>query len=633
MSALSGYFLFKRDDSVEPFSVEDFHKSVDVQNHRGPHGRGKFGVSFRTEDIAPLDGGRTGLDGLFGFNSFIVEGSMDDQLIVSPDKKVLMAYDGEIYNFQELKESLAADSVAVPDRKGDILLELYHRYGFAGMLKKLNGIFGFAVVDLRKKTICLANDRYGATPLYFSVDAQNRLYFASEMKAIIQFRNFERKIDINAYNARLVFARPGRKVLLDNVELVPAGTVLTFSEEGMQSERYHSLDDYKRDYAKYESIDAAIEDLDYLLEKAIAKQLPGGKKLGIQLSGGIDSTILAHYAKKLAGDDFSEAFGIVDGRGDEGEEKYIKIVSDRLGLNLHKAILTPDYFMENYEKMIWHNDAPAYRPYFACFKKLGEIAKEYASVLYCGEGADEIAGGYSRFAGGYLVPFLSELNVKSSKHRSYHSYGEYAAMAGETLTGLLTNGVENANDLIQERIDLYNGFEGSALTKHLKFEIAECLPEASFRQGKMTMANSIENRVPLLDNDVVDFLMSLPEDMLVRFVSDSPADLSPNPFEWMQGKFILKKIVEKYFGKEFAFRKKAIMNIDDVGVVTSKDFTDYFYGVIYPSMRDRGIVDAGRIKQWYEKVREIKKSEFTMMWRAMALETWCQLFIDKRDFC
>ena len=450
------------------------------------------------------------------------------------------------------------------------------------------------------------------------------------MKAIIQFRSFERSIDLNAYNARLVFARPGRKVLLKNVELVPAGTVLEFSNAGTMIKRYFSLDSYERNYSKYDCIDSAMEDLEFLLEKAIARQIPSHKKLGIQLSGGIDSTILAYYAKKIAGDSFSEAFGIVDGHGDEGEEKYIRFVSDRLQMNLHKAILTPEYFIKNYEKMIWHNDAPAYRPYFACFMKLGEIAKEHAEVLYCGEGADEIAGGYSRFAGGYLMPFLSELNIQSTKHKSYRSYGEYAALAGETLTGLLTCGTKDAKDLIQERIDLFNGFKGSNLTKHLKFEIAECLPEASLRQEKMTMANSIENRVPLLDNDVVDMLMSLPENMLVRFVSDSPADLPPNPFDWMQGKYILKKIVEKHFGRDFAFRKKAIMNIDDIGVVTSKDFMEYFYSTVYPSMHDRGIVNAEQVKQWYEKISIIKKSEFTMMWRAIALETWCQLFIDKR---
>ena len=630
MSAFTGYFELDKNKSVENYVFEDFHAGMESQKHRGPFDQIKVGISFASKELRSLDNCGMKLDGLFGYNAMIVDGTVEDQCVISHDKRILLAYDGEIYNFKELKEKLAKDSGISIESNGDVLLALYHKFGFAGMLKMLNGIFSFVLIDLQNNTVSLANDRYGGMPLYYCLDNAKRLFVASEMKAMIQFRNFERKIDFNAYNARLVFARPGRKVLLENVELVPAGTLLQFSEHGVRTEKYYSLDSYERDYSKYSSIDEAIEDLDSLLFKAIGRQLPGGKKLGIQLSGGIDSTLLAYYAKQIGKDDFSEAFGIVDGRGDDGEEHYIRVVSDQLDLNLHNAILTPDYFMDNYEKMIWHNDAPAYRPYFACFMKLGEIAKEHVSVLYCGEGADEFSGGYSRFAGGYLMPFLSDLNITSTKHRSYSSYGEYAALAGETLTGLLINGADNADDLIQERIDLFNGFQGTNLTKHLKFEIAECLPEACLRQGKMTMANSIENRVPLLDNDIVDALMTLPENMLVRFVSDSPADLPTNPFDWMQGKYILKKIVEKYFGRDFAFRRKAIMNIDDIGVVTSKEFTDYFYSSIYPSMRDRGIVDANRVKQWFENVNHIKKSEFTMMWRAMALETWCELFIDKR---
>ena len=630
MSAFTGYFVLNKNEVVDQDSIEDFHAGVESQNHRGPLGRIKLGISFASKEMKELNFRTRWLEGLLGYNIMTVDGTVEDRFIISHDKKILLAYDGEIYNFAELRALLPHAARTEAESNGDVLLALYDQFGFTGMLKLLNGIFSFVLIDTEQRTVSLANDRYGAMPLYYCLDHHHRLFFASEMKAIIQFRNFNRKIDFNAYNARLVFARPGKKVLLENVELVPAGTVLAFSECGVKTEQYYSLDSYERDHAKYSSIDEAIEDLDHLLCKAVSRQLPRGKKLGIQLSGGIDSTLLAYYAKKIGGDDFSEAFGIVDGRGEAGEEHFIRIVSDQLQLNLHNTILMPDYFMNNYEKMIWHNDAPAYRPYFSCFMKLGEIAREHVSVLYCGEGADEIAGGYSRFAGGYLMPFLSDLNITSNRHRSYRSYGEYAALAGETLTGLLTTGTTNADDLIQERIDLFNGFKGTNLTKHLKFEIAECLPEASLRQHKMTMANSIENRVPLLDNEVVDMLMTLPENMLVKFVSDSPADLPDNPFDWMQGKYILKKIVEKYFGRDFAFRRKAIMNIDDIGVVTSGAFTDYFYSTIYPSMHDRGIVDANRVKQWYENVKNIKKSEFTMMWRAMALETWCQLFIDKR---
>ena len=568
------------------------------------------------------------IDGFFGHSSLFVTDTKIYQPICSADKKILLAYDGEIYNFSDLKLTEEKKQNTKFTDESELLISMFINYGFSGMLSKLNGVFAFAAIDLRTKTVYIGSDRYGAKPLYYWFSNDGRLIFASEAKGIIQFRDFERKIDIDAYNARLVFARPGSKVLLDGVSLIYPGTTIAFNCDGKKTDKYFDIDNYKRNYARFTSIEEAIEELDVLLEKAVHRQMVGGKRLGVQLSGGIDSTLLAYYAKKIGADNFSEAVAIVDGKGDLGEEHYIKYVSDKLNMNLYKTILSPDYFVDNYERMVWHNDAPIYRPYFACFMRLGELAKEHADILFCGEGADEVAGGYSRFAAGYLYPFMSKINSENPKFKTYDSYARYAAMSAETHTSFLTRGWDSAEPLIKQRMDLFNSFTGSDLDKHLKFEIIECLPEASMRQDKMTMANSIENRVPLLDNDIVDFIMTLSEDMLVRFVENSPAKCSDNPFTWMQGKYILKEIVAKYFGRDFAYRKKMIMNIDDVGVVSSAEFKNYFYDVVYPKMLARGIVDANQVKNWFDNVSTISKSEFTMMWRAISLETWCKLFID-----
>lgn len=627
MSAITGYVDFEK--ALEKNTEEDFSKAMAVQKHRGPDcTRIKYLSLF---DHLTKDCMDEKTQGLIGHNALYVTDVTIQQPIVDSRNGIGLAFDGEIFNLIELKQEYESCNNKKIDSIEDLLLSLYISIGFEGMLKKLNGVFAFAAWNTQTGTVQIASDRYGSKPLYYYYGglSDNRLIFASEMKGIIQFRNFSKDINIEAYNARLMFARPGSKVLLDRVELVPPGTILSFSRFGMNICKFYDIDDYNRDYNRYNNIDEAIADLDILLENAVKRQMISGKRLGIQLSGGIDSTLLAYYAKKIGAENFSEAVAIVDGKGDLGEEHYIKYVSDKLGLNLYKTILTPDYFMENYEKMVWHNDAPVYRPYFACFKRLGELAKEHADVLFCGEGSDEVAGGYSRFAAGYLFPFMSQIKPNNPKYQSYDSYGRYAAMSAETHTGLLTIGHENmAEKLIQERIELFNSFSGSNLDKHLKFEIIECLPEASLRQDKMTMAASIENRVPLLDNDVVDFIMRLPEDMLVRFVDNSPAKLSSDPFSWIQGKYILKEIVAKYFGRDFAYRKKMIMNIDDVKSVSSMQFRTYFSDVIYPKMRERGIVDANKIKNWYDNVEAISKSEFTMMWRAISTETWCQLFID-----
>ena len=635
MSAISG-IVNLQGAGLDKWILDDFAEVMNVQKHRGPDYKKvcAFGyteeISFsEKEEILAVD---FNVKGLLGYNGLVVNEKMSNVLqpFISNDKKVTVAYDGEIYNANAIKEELIIEGYVFDGESiAEILQKKYRSSGFEQMVCSLNGVFTIVVVDLQKRIIYVAGDRYGAKPLYYTAFC-NKFAFSSEMKGLIQYRDFERKINIDAYNARLVFARPGSKVLLDGVSLLEPGQIISIPQDGkITFSKYFSWDVYERDEKRFITTEEAIAATEEMLEKAVDRQMENCK-MGVQLSGGIDSTLLAYYAKKKAKDDFTEAVAIVDGTGDEGEEYYINFVANKLNMNLHKFQMTPQYFMDKYEKMVWHNDAPTYRPYFACFMKMGELAKDKVSVLFCGEGADEIAGGYSRFAAGALYPFVSQMGLNGGKIKSYDSYARYAAMSGETITSFLTTEYKDLNKLIDERIDLFHSFKGSDFTKHLKFEIRECLPEASLRQEKMTMASSIENRVPFLDNDLVDFLMTLPEDLLVRFIDKSPLNLGKDPFTWMQGKWVLKEVVSKHFGRDFAYRKKMIMNMDERKMVTTSMFVEYFYDLIYPKMKSRGLVDAEQIRVWFDNVNDISAREFTSMWRAISLETWCHLFMDSK---
>ena len=350
-------------------------------------------------------------------------------------------------------------------------------------------------------------------------------------------------------------------------------------------------------------------------------------KVGCQLSGGIDSTVVSYFANKMEGNRLNDGVSIIDDAGALGEEFYIDHVGDRLGINVHKFKVDDHYFLENYERMIWHNDAPVYMPFFVCFMRLAERAKEHVTVLLSGEGSDEIAGGYSRFAAGVYQPFISKIGIQSQNLTSYNSYAEYAVMKDRTLTHQLSLCRQSCDDLIQEQVARFNSFSGSNLTKHLKFEIMHRLPEALLRQDKMTMASSIENRVPLLYNKVVDFVMQLQEDMLLRFVSSSPLELSDNPLSWVSGKYIFKELCARKFGHDFAYRKKEIIVLYQRKMGSSDAFLEYFYDSIYPRMKNRGILNAESVRGWYDNLYDISDNVFVGMWRAISLETWCQLFL------
>ena len=633
MSAISGIVSLIR-EPIFRNTLLDFRRVMSVQKHRGPDAVGICALGFKGEcataaDVSEIDP-KLSVKAIVGHNLLRVNEAKDiGQPFCDKKGKIGVAYDGQIINTEAIKAKLLNEGYAFDtESDAEVLLYAYMEYGVEDMARMLNGVFVVTVFDMNKRALYVFGDRYGAKPLYYSVYS-NKLVFVSELKGIIQLSDFERKLNLDACNARLIFARTGNRVLLDGVKILAPAEIIEVTDCTIQSTRYFDWDSYERDDTLFKSDEEAIAATEEVFRRVVSRQMEK-KRMGIQLSGGIDSTLTAYYAKHLAGEDFSEAVAIVDGNGDDGEEYYINLVANKLGLNLHKFQMTPDTFFDNYESMVWHNDAPAYRPYFSCFMQLGKMAKEYADVLFCGEGADELTGGYSRFAGGAMVPFLSKLCITGGNVKSYKEYAEYAVMAGETITDFTTLGYDNVEGLIRERMDIFHGFEGSNLTKHLKFEIRDCLPEASLRQDKMTMASSIQNRAPFLDNELVDLLMSMREDYLVRFVGNSPLNLGTNPFNWMQGKWILKQIVSKHFGYDFAYRKKMIMNLNEREVVTDRRFSEYVHEQILPGIKSRGLFDHKRVEQMYSSADTISSKEFTSMWKAISTETWCQLFLDKK---
>ncbi len=634
MSAIGG--IIGLNNRNLPFEeIKEIKAVMQVQKHRGPDAMQFFVFNFDkksliVDDVLQIEKSSQ-CNGVIGHNLLCVNEKRDTpQPFCNKDKTIGIAYDGQIVNALDIKKRLQTLGYNFETEKdAEVILYAYIEYGVEKMGNILNGVFTVSIFDQNKKVFHILGDRYGAKPLYYT-ECSNKFIFSSELKGIIQVKDFQRNINIDACNARLIFARTGSKVLLDGVKLLAPAEILTITRDGVYNSFYFSWDSYKRDENMFKTTEEAITAVEETFNKVVMRQLEN-KRMGIQLSGGIDSTLTAFYAKKIDADNFSEAFAIVDGKGDEGEEFYIKYVANKLGLKLHKFQMTPDYFFNNYERMVWHNDAPVYRPYFSCFMHLGEKAKAYADVLFCGEGADELTGGYSRFAGGALVPFLSKMNIKNSSVKSYSNYAEYATMAGETITDFTTLGYYGVDKLIQERMKIFNDFEGTNFSKHLKFEIRECLPEASLRQDKMTMASSIQNRAPFIDNELVELLMTMKEDFMVRFVDKSPLNLGTNPFNWMQGKWILKEIVAKHFGYDFAFRKKMIMNLNEREMLTDSRFVEYVHDQVFPRMSERGLFDVNRVQQMFDNAKTISSKEFTSMWKAISTETWCQLFIDKKQ--
>lgn len=637
MCGIIGYVKRKNNSPINDLGIFGMSRAMKVQKHRGPDDDGVCGFCFSgevKESDNPLDLLGKKFDGLFGFNRLSIKdlSIAGHQPMLSSDKKVILVFNGEIYNDAELREDLLKRGYTFNSTTDtEVILNLFLEYGFEKMVKMLNGMFGISIMDLRNNVMYLARDRFGIKPLYYSINDED-IFFASEMKCLIQFDSFQKELDIDAFNARIIFSRPSNKVLLKNVYLVNPGESIKISIDNdfIKREKYFDVNDYSRDMKMYNSIEEALSELDAVLEKAIRSQLVSDVKVGCQVSGGIDSSIVSYYANMSNVSNIKDGVSIIDGTGYAGEEYYIDQVGNTLNVDLHKFQLHTSDFVDNYEKLVWHNDAPVYKPYFTSFYILMKGAKDYVTVLMSGEGADELAGGYGRFGAGVLQPFITRFGRGLSSIYYYSSYAEYAVKSDSTICdGLIMQGYKETDKLIQEQIDMFDSFTGSNFMKQLKFETYARLPESFLRQDKMSMACSIENRVPLVDNRVADFLMSLPEDMLLRFGDISPVNLSDNPFEWVQGKYILKELCSRQFSRDFAYRKKQIMAFDEKKMLSSAAFRELFYELIYPKMKNRSLIDASIIKSWFDNVENLNAKEFNNMWRIIGLETWCQLFLDK----
>lgn len=597
------------------------------QHHRGPDDSGVHVFSFDSSVniTKPFYDDSCMIDGCVGFNRLSIKDlSLDGhQPMTAQNGKVILVFNGEIYNDKDLKADLLDKGYCFKSSTdSEVILNLYLEYGFEKMIALLNGMFAIAIVDLRVKRIYLARDRFGIKPLYYTF-VNERIIFGSEIKGILAFHDVERTLDVDEYNNRLVFSRASNAVLLKNVFLLKPGEWLSIEyNESIKKNSYFSLNDYYVDNSI--SYAEALERLEEILSEAIDRQMISDVNVGCQLSGGVDSSIISYIASHRRTDKLCGAFSVI-GTSDD-EEEYIDEVARKTQLTVWKTSLTEDYFIKNFEKMIWHNDAPVYQPHFICFYKLAEFASAKVSVLLSGEGADEIAGGYSRFAAGYLFPFISGLNLTDeARIKSYDTYARYAVMSDQTSMNL--NGWKGYEEELQKQMNVFNGFTGSNLKKHLKYEISERLPDGLMRQDKMTMAHSIENRVPFLDNEVVDFIMKLPEEYLVRFVNNSPALLGKNPIEWMQGKVILKDLGLKWFGNSFTYRRKQIMVFDKKKMLLSEKFKEYFYDCILPGVKNRGISNFEYVKKSYENINKLTDFELTLLWRHISAETWCKLFV------
>lgn len=610
---------------------------LQVQKHRGPDDSGirifslENGISFEPDPDERIDVAGN-FEGMLGFNrlSILDLSTNGHQPMASPDGQVIIALNGEIYNAFDFKDDLAKWGYRFRSKTDtEVVLALYLRHRLEKMLTLLNGMFAIVIIDLNLKKIFIARDRFGIKPLYYVSD-NSCFAFSSELKSFRFLDRFSYELDDQQIDEFLLFRNNLSGSLFGNVHSLTPGYYVSFSHrDGVRKHRYFDINSYTRTNGLSGPVEHYEATLNGWLSECVERQLISDVRIGCQLSGGIDSSMVTLLAAKLNPDNKPEAFSVIFDNKTFSEESYIDIATEKTGINTHKFKLNPDYYLENIERATWHLETPLNHQNTIGIYYLSQQAKKFVTVLLSGEGSDEVFGGYERF-GELKYPYrlrllLHHLKLQYSNKRFLTGYFDssfravaLSAFMTPRIAGIL-KGDFDYNQLVEMRRTLYNTLSGSWFDRQLKYEMISYLPDLLIRQDKMSMAHSVENRVPFLDNTLVQNSYDIPEELLLPGKRQEGSGIH---------KYLLKRVASQPFGNEFAFRDKMGFGIPVREFLTERQFTLYLKDKVLPGIRKRGLFNHSVIGGWIENLNTIRIQELDSLWIMLAFEIWASIYLD-----
>ncbi|MBA3593207.1 MAG: asparagine synthase (glutamine-hydrolyzing) [Polaromonas sp.] len=516
-----------------PFAVERSSDALDVGlsriRHRGPDGTGKW----------------TSANGQVGFGHVrlsIIDLQMGAQPMHSDDGRYTIIYNGEIYNYIELRQELGEGEFRTQSDT-EVVLRAFQRWG-SDCLNRLRGMFAIAIWDAVEQKLFLARDRFGIKPLYW-VKTSDGLYFASEIKALLPFLE-HRLVNERALSDYFSFQFClGEKTLMDGVWQFPAAHFATLSPgEPPKPMRYWEVH-YRVDYDHTERW--FTERLRELLLDSVRVHLRADVEVGSYVSGGVDSSLLAALARDVRPNGPFKAFNgrFLDGSGFD-ESQYARTLADEQGMQLHVADIGEQDFVDNIAKVIWHLDQPAAGPgsfpQYMVSKQVGEHIK----VVLGGQGGDEIFGGYARYLVAYfeqcikgaiegslgngnyvvtyesIIPNLETLRQYKPLLREFWSNGLFGERderywrlvnRANTFGDILAPGAINQKATFEEFKSIFwgqNVGKESYFDSMTHFDFKTLLPALLQVEDRMSMAHGVESRVPFLDHPLVEFAATIP---------------------------------------------------------------------------------------------------------------------------
>jgi asparagine synthase (glutamine-hydrolysing) len=591
-----------------------------VIRHRGPDDQGVWvgdgaALGMRRLSIIDLAGGH--------------------QPIFNEDESVLVVFNGEIYNYQELKEELQARGHHFRTNSDtETIVHAYEEYG-DDCVKHLRGMFTFAIWDRRRQRLLAARDRFGKKPLNYYWDGQ-RLIFGSEIKSILE-ANIPREVNPIALDEYLAYRWvPAPHTLFKDVSKVPAAHILIYEDGHISTKRYWELS-FTPSCQDDEA--TAIERTHALLKEAVQVRLMSEVPLGAFLSGGVDSSVVVGLMSSMMSQPV-KTFSIGFEEDDYSELPYARQVAKHFGTDHHEFFVRPE-LVSVLPELVWAYDEPFADSSMLPTYYVSKLAREHVTVVLTGDGGDEIFGGYNsyqreltisripgfiRFLLGYgslLMPDgmrgkkrLSALRkdlatrcVQASvlftpRLRSSMYFPEYFAQIHDY-------------DPYERLIKEFRAVSDLSITAQQQHaDVQVYLPDDILvKVDKASMFNSLETRAPMLDHSLAEYVASLPTSIRTR---DGVL------------KYLLKKIAVDMLPTEILTRRKQGFGVP-IEHWLRRDLTDYAYDLLdSPRARQRGIFHPQFIRNLLKAHASTKwVNHSAAIWALLCLELWFQIYMDQ----
>ncbi len=423
----------------------------------------------------------------------------------------------------------------------------------------------------------------------------------------------------------------GEQSLLKNVRQLRPGHCVRVAANGVTVRRYWAVPD--GDPVEFSDAEA-LDRLDMVLRNSVASQLLSDVKVGCQLSGGIDSSLVSVLARSGFDADM-DTFSIVFDDPMYSEERWISIAASAARADSHRFRFTSRFFFDTIDAAAWHMDQPMGHPNSLGIWLLAQKSRELVTVLLSGEGADEVLGGYTRFYYAGLrpkvSPWLSLLKMLPSlAHRLERQFGGHpvdtfiAASLFQRPDEVMSIRPEvEWEPVMAKRRAIFAEGESGHVSNCLKYEMQTYLVDLLMRQDKMTMAHSVENRVPFLDRHMVSFARKLPIRLLV-----SPT-VARRQAAMRGTKVLLKSLARRTFDDPFVYRPKSGFSLPLSDYFGDRRFETLMEERLLPGMKTRGLVQPDAIRRQWKALPAGAKGPSETLWISVALEIWAQAFLDQ----